>query len=356
MDDLKIFKGKKVFLTGHTGFKGSWMLLVLNKLGAIVKGYALEPETSIDLYHQIKGDNFCDSTIADIRNLRELNNQVLAFEPDFIFHFAAQPLVRKSYELPYYTYEVNVTGTINLLETLRNLNKKCTCIVVTTDKVYENKENGSAYAETDSLGGHDPYSASKAAAEIVVQSYRLSFFPAEKFMEHRKSLCTARAGNVIGGGDFATNRIIPDFVKAMMKNEPLLVRNPDAVRPWQHVLEPLSGYLLLAAKCYQEPGSFEGAYNFGPEENDLLTVKELAEECFKTWQSGTLRIAKLANQPHEANLLNLSIKKAKEKLHWSPRYESREAIKLTIEWYKDMNTQALAKCKQQIDNYFNLNS
>lgn len=239
------YKGKKVLLTGHTGFKGSWMLAWLQQLGATVKGYALAPENETDLYYLLDADKLCDSVIADIRDQNKISEVVKEFQPDFVFHFAAQPLVRRSYKMPVYTFEVNVMGTANVLEAVRHLSKSCSVVIVTTDKVYENKEWGIPYRETDPLGGYDPYSASKAAAEMVVSSCRNSFFNPGDFEKHKKGVASARAGNVIGGGDRAKDRIIPDIIRGIEKNESIVVRNPEAVRPWQHVLEPLSGYLLL---------------------------------------------------------------------------------------------------------------
>ncbi len=235
------FKNKKVFLTGHTGFKGAWMCVWLTMLGAKVKGYALKPEKQ-SLYGLIKSKIKIESVIADIRDQNRLRNELLAFDPDFVFHFAAQALVRRSYKFPVETFETNVTGTVNVLDALRYLKKKCVCVIVTTDKVYENIEADYAYKESDKLGGYDPYSASKAAAEIAVNSYRLSFFNPEDFKKHKKSVATARAGNVIGGGDFAEDRIMPDIFRALSSEKPVVLRNPNAVRPWQHVLEPLHGY------------------------------------------------------------------------------------------------------------------
>jgi len=236
------YKGKKIFLSGHTGFKGSWMLTWLHQLGAEVRGYALTPENENDLYNLINGDKLCNSVIGDIRDKEKLVNTIIDFQPDFIFHLAAQPLVRRSYEMPLYTFEVNVNGTVHLLEAIRNLQKKCTVVIITTDKVYENQETDYAYREDDKLGGYDPYSASKAAAEIVVSSYRNSFFNPADYEKHKKAIATARAGNVIGGGDRAADRIVPDIIHALETGMPVIVRNPYAVRPWQHVLDPLSGY------------------------------------------------------------------------------------------------------------------
>lgn len=348
-----IYKGKKIFVTGHTGFKGSWLIQILHAMGAIVKGYALEPETSHDLYLQIKGDSFCDSVISDIRDIQSLHNEITAFEPDFIFHLAAQPLVRKSYHLPHYTYEVNVMGTVHLLEVLRMLEHPCTAVFVTTDKVYENMETGKAYAEDEKLGGYDPYSSSKAASEIAVASYRNSFFNPFKVSEHQKNIASARAGNVIGGGDYAQDRIIPDIIRALQAGEPILLRNPSAVRPWQHVLEPLGGYLLLGAYMHLNPGKYTEAFNFGPRIDDVLTVQQLADEAIEIYGKGSFQYPEQMNQPHEAGLLSLDIAKAESVLGWQPLWNAKEAIKYTIQWYFN-EADATTKCLNEIRQYFSI--
>ena len=276
------FKNKKVFLTGHTGFKGTWMTIWLEILGAKVRGYALKPETP-SLFNEVKKHLKIDSVISDIRDKKKLEEEILAFQPDYIFHLAAQPLVRESYKIPVETFEVNVLGTANVLDAVRNLKKECVVVIVTTDKVYENIEKDYAYKEADKLGGYDPYSASKAAAEIVTESYRQSFFNPIEFSKHKKSIATARAGNVIGGGDYASDRIVPDIFRSLSKGQIINVRNPKAIRPWQHVLEPLSGYLSLAASMKNEPQEFASAYNFGPKIKDVRTVEELVKQAIKTW-------------------------------------------------------------------------
>lgn len=346
------YKGKKVLLTGHTGFKGSWMLAWLNQLGADVKGYALEPEHSNDLYNLLHGSKLCDELIADIRDGAKLAQVVKVFQPDFIFHLAAQPLVRRSYRLPGYTFEVNTTGTLNVLESLRTLDKPCIVVVITTDKVYENQEKNYHYKETDKLGGYDPYSASKAAAEIVVDSYRNSFFNPHNYKEHGKAIASARAGNVIGGGDRSEDRIIPDIVRAFEAGEAVVVRNPKAVRPWQHVLEPLSGYLLLGAKMMEDPAKYAGAWNFGPDNNDVLTVEEVVKQAIAQWGSGEYKTPELKQQPHEAGLLQLDITKAVQQLGWTPRMKSAEAISETIEWYRRLpESNATKLVSGQLEKY-----
>lgn len=327
------YKGKKVFLTGHTGFKGSWLLAWLHLLGADVKGYALKAESE-GLYQVIDGDQLCESVIADIRHATRLQQEVIAFQPDFVFHLAAQPLVRRSYEIPAETFEVNMLGTVYLLDAVRQLTKPCTVILITTDKVYENKEWQYPYRETDRLGGYDPYSASKATAELVIASYRSSFFNPATYTTHQKSIASARAGNVIGGGDWSKDRIIPDIIRALQANVPIAVRNPTAVRPWQHVLEPLGGYLLLGTRMVNDPAAFGEAWNFGPATADCLMVKTLVETAIATWGTGRYDVMKDGLQPHEAGLLKLDISKTQSELEWTPKYTSAQAIQMTMDWFK----------------------
>lgn len=329
-----VYNGKKVFLTGHTGFKGAWLLKILNILGAQVKGYALAPQTEDDLYNLISGDKICDSVIADLREPDKLSKALQDFQPDYVFHLAAQPLVRLSYEIPAETFMVNAIGTAYLLDALRKLDKPCISVLITTDKVYQNNEWIYPYRETDRLGGFDPYSASKACAELVIDSYKKSFFNKEKYNDHRKAIAVARAGNVIGGGDWSKDRLIPDISRALGKQEKIIVRNPDSVRPWQHVLEPLSGYLLLGAKLAANPEKFAQAYNFGPHAEDALSVKHMVELAIDLWAEGSYEILKLDNQPHEAGLLKLDINKAVHELGWKPRFNANTAVKFTIDWYK----------------------
>lgn len=330
----KTFRGKKVFVTGHTGFKGSWMLAWLHRLGALVKGYALAPGPENSLYPFLNDDGLCTSVIADIRDKERLQEEIISFQPDFIFHLAAQPLVRRSYERPLYTFEVNVNGTAHLLDALKALPKPCSVVIITTDKVYENREDDYAYREDDKLGGYDPYSASKAAAEIVVSSYRSSFFHPNDFDRHKKAIATARAGNVIGGGDYSKDRIVPDIVRALQTNNPVEIRNPSSVRPWQHVLEPLSGYLLLAGLLQQQPLLLAGAWNFGPRNDEIMTVEELVKTFIQNWGGGEYKILKADGQPHEAGLLQLDISKAKEILHWAPKLDIKKTLAWATEEYK----------------------
>lgn len=353
--DLKhIYAGKKVFVTGHTGFKGAWLCMWLHQLGAIVKGYALESEYEKCIFSEIKSLGFLESEIYDIRDKQQLENSILSFQPDYIFHLAAQPLVRKSYSIPSETFEVNAIGTANLLEAVIKLPNKCAVIIITTDKVYENKERDILYNENDVLGGYDPYSASKACTEIVVSSFRSSFFNTNAIASHKKAIASVRAGNVIGGGDFSNDRIIPDIVKSLQQNKTIEVRNPNSVRPWQHVLEPLSGYLLLGGLLNHNPIKYSGSYNFGPNSEDHLTVKELVELSITKWGSGNWVQPANINQPHEAGLLKLDITKAKEVLGWQPKLNASKSIEWTIDWYKKASSEIADFTFEQINSFMAL--
>ncbi|MDZ7821133.1 MAG: CDP-glucose 4,6-dehydratase [Candidatus Marinimicrobia bacterium] len=337
MEDLRAFyRGKRIFLTGHTGFKGSWMLLLLRELGAEVSGYALEPARPNDLYKLIDGDTLCNSRIADIRDSGTLRKAVEKAQPDLIFHFAAQALVRESYRIPQETFDTNVMGSVHVLEAFRELKKSCTAVMITTDKVYENMEWEFHYKESDRLGGFDPYSSSKAGAEIAIASYQKAFFGPERFNKHHKALAAARGGNVIGGGDRAEDRIIPDLVRSIEKNEALKVRNPGAIRPWQHVLELLYGYLLLGKKLREDPGTFQGAFNFGPGRGDEMTVEELVKHAIRIYGKGKYAHREDQEKLHEAGILRLNIEKAQRLLGWEPRWRSEEAVEKTIRWYRDV--------------------
>jgi CDP-glucose 4,6-dehydratase len=346
MDLGKYFKNKNIFISGHTGFKGSWLLTWLHLLGANIKGYALEPLNSFDLYNVINGNDLCSSIIADITDKEKLKYEIINFKPDFIFHLAAQPLVIESYKNPLYTFEVNTLGTANILEAMRCLAKPCIAVMVTTDKVYHNYESGQAYKEDDRLGGYDPYSASKGAAEIIIDCYKQSFFNQSEFKNHHKSISVARAGNVIGGGDWSKYRIIPDIVRALTENKDIEIRNPSAIRPWQHVLEPIRGYLKLAALQSVDPILYGDSYNFGPKLSDNLTVKQIVEASIKIWGSGNYVISSSQNQVHEAGLLQLDISKAIDKLDWIPKFTSLQAINKTVNWYK--------KFHEEENNAYNL--
>ena len=354
MDLPLTYQNKKVFVTGHTGFKGSWLVACIQKLGAQIKGYALAPEYSGGLYELLHSSSAMRSVIADIRDKKYLTAELLSFAPDFVFHLAAQPLVRRSYQIPAETFDVNVTGTANLLEAIIHLNKKCTVVIITTDKVYENKEQDVLYAEQDILGGYDPYSASKACTEIVVSSFRNSFFNIKKYQSHQKALASARAGNVIGGGDWSQDRIVPDIIRSLQNEKEILVRNPNAVRPWQHVLEPVAGYLQLGALLNEQPCKYSQAYNFGPLPQDHLSVKELVETTITTWGSGQWKDISDPAQPHEAGLLKLDISKARRELNWQPRLNAIKAIEWTVSWYQQPSRNKLFCAYQQIENFFAL--
>lgn len=350
------WSGKRVFLTGHTGFKGSWLLLLLRHLGAEIKGYALKPEQN-SLYTDIGGDSLNYSIISDIRDLDRLKLEMTTFAPDFVFHLAAQPLVLTSYINPIETYEINVIGTANVLECVRQLKGPCQTVVITTDKVYENQEWSYPYREIDRLGGFDPYSSSKACAELVTDSMRRSFFPPKDFGIHGKGIAVARAGNVIGGGDWAENRIVPDVVRALSSSSTISIRNPTSVRPWQHVLEALVGYLELAERLAEgkELEKWSDAWNFGPTDNELVTVESLVAKCISIWGSGAYECERGKPQPHEAAQLRLDCSKAVNVLGWDPKMDTHASIAATMEWYKAVLKEGqspLQVTNQQIAAYF----
>ncbi len=347
------FQGKRVFLTGHTGFKGAWMLQILNWLGADVKGYSLDPEKETDLYNLIDGDKLCSqSVIADICDQQRLTEELISFEPHFVFHFAAQALVRRGYEKPAYTFLVNAQGTAHVLQAIRTLVPPCIGVMITTDKVYDNPERGLPFKEDDKLGGYDPYSASKAAAEIVIDSYRRSFFNPNDYSNHEKAIAAARAGNVIGGGDYSDDRIVPDIVRSIAFGETVGLRNPHSIRPWQHVLEPLGGYLLLAAKMAENHTKHSTAYNLGPNPDDMLTVEDLTKVFIESHGHGSYKSFAEEGAPHEAKLLLLDSSRAKEDLGWEPSLDAKTAIKWTAEWYANDAQSAHEKCLDQIKAYF----
>lgn len=354
MNELKkIYSGKRIFITGHTGFKGAWLIKILSDLGSVIKGYALAPEYEINLYTEINGDSLCESVINDLRDREAIKKAILDFQPDFIFHLAAQPLVRLSYEIPSETFEVNAIGTANLLDAIRLLNRKCNVILITTDKVYHNNEWEQPYKESDRLGGYDPYSASKACCELVIDSYKNSFFNSSKYVQHQKAIAVCRAGNVIGGGDWSKDRLIPDIAKALNENKEVVIRNPKAVRPWQHVIEPLFGYLELGVKLNLDPIKYAQAYNFGPNINDALSVEEMVIRSIKSWGAGTYNVEVNSNNPHEAGLLKLDITKATKELNWKPVLNANNAVELTINWYKNYynNTTATELMESDIKYY-----
>jgi CDP-glucose 4,6-dehydratase len=330
------FAGRRVLVTGHTGFKGSWLALWLSRLGAHVTGYALPPQTSPALFAAGRIDQCLHAHHeGDIRDRSGVARVVTETEPEVVFHLAAQSLVLEGYRAPAETFDVNVMGTAAVLEAIRALGRPCAVIIVTSDKCYENREHVWGYREIDVLGGRDPYSASKGTAEIVVASYRQSFFHPQRLGRHGVQLATVRAGNVIGGGDWAADRIVADLARGIASNEPVLVRSPRAVRPWQHVLEPLSGYLILAARMLNTPSSrWCEAWNFGPLPHDALTVREVAEAFIAAWGQGTWVDRSDPNQPEEAHLLRLNIDKALAELNWRPRWDISRALERTAAWYR----------------------
>lgn len=348
----KFWTGKKVLITGHTGFKGSWLAFWLNALGAEVCGYSLAPETEPNLFNNLDLENKIQSITGDIRDLKGFEKTIQTFQPEIVFHLAAQSLVRKSYCEPVETYTTNVIGTVNILEAVRKTDSVKSVVIITTDKVYENKEWLWAYRENERLGGFDPYSNSKACAELAVSAYRNSFFA--------ESVCliaTARAGNVIGGGDWSEDRLLPDVFRSLIYGEKLIIRNPHSIRPWQHVLEPLRGYMLLAEKLYNNEKEFADAWNFGADEKDSKTVGVILDKIKDFWVDSVDWEFAEGIQPHEARLLKLDSTKAKNELDWLPKLDLDEAIHLTAEWYQGFKDKAdlTELTTQQIDFYQNKN-
>lgn len=338
--DYSFWQGKKVFLTGHTGFKGGWLSLWLASLGAQVYGYSLNPPTEPCFFDtaQVK-TALAGHTIADIRDLAALKCALEAVQPNIVFHLAAQPLVRYAYQAPLETYAVNVLGTANILEAVRSSPSVCVVVNITTDKCYENREWCYPYRENDPLGGHDPYSASKACAEIVTQSYRASFFAHSFDDAPPPKIATARAGNVIGGGDWAEARLIPDCIRACLSKESVFLRYPGAIRPWQHVLEPLAGYLMLAQSLWSQSLNSDGlqhdySWNFGPEAGDEVTVEHVARQVMALWGEGNVEVDQTHRNPHEAGILRLDTTKARTQLNWRPRWSFPETIRQTVDWYQ----------------------
>ena len=329
------WKGKRIFLTGHTGFKGGWLSLWLSSMGAKVTGYALAPNTTPNFFEVAKVTEALEhSHIADIRDLDRLQQAISAAKPEIVIHMAAQPLVRYSYTHPVETYATNVMGTVHVLEGVRSLDCVRAVVIVTTDKCYENQEWVWGYRENEPMGGHDPYSNSKGCAELVTSAYRQSYFPADQYAKHQVAIASARAGNVVGGGDWSIDRLIPDAIKAFEAHETLLIRNPLATRPWQHVLEPLSGYLVLAQGLYQEGPKFDGGWNFGPGDKDARSVQEVIDLLILNWESPATWKQELGAQPHEAHSLKLDCSKAHQYLGWTPKWDLEEAMIKITEWHK----------------------
>lgn len=346
---FKIYENTKVFLTGHTGFKGSWLGLWLHNLGAKVDGYSLQPNAKINHFDLLGGERLYENSyFSDINDAIKLEKALINSDPEIIFHLAAQPLVRKSYQDPYNTFQTNTIGTLNILNISRKLKNLKAIVLITTDKVYKNKEWFWGYRESDTLGGYDPYSASKACAELVIDSMRQSFFNANDFgSKHQILIASARAGNVIGGGDWSEDRLIPDIIKACIGNKIVEIRNPKSTRPWQHVLEPLYGYLLLGTKLLQGHIEFATSFNFGPEVSGNLRVEEVLKIAKNFWDKISYQHKIDLNAPHEANLLMLDTSKAKKMLSWNSLLTTEESIKMTIEWYKSFyNKKELISVKQ----------
>lgn len=346
----RIYSDKRVLITGHTGFKGSWLALWLSQIGAKVTGYALAPSTSPSHINMLHID--CLSVSGDIRDDGKLHSVIRKERPEIIFHLAAQSLVRRSYQEPVDTLDTNVMGTVKLLETCRQSPSVKAVVVVTSDKCYENKEWLWGYRENDALGGYDPYSASKACAELVTSSYRHSFFPVDKYGHHHSILlASARAGNVIGGGDWAEDRLIPDIARAVSKKEVVSIRNPISVRPWQHVLEPLSGYLMLGQKLLQGEPEFADAWNFGPGEEGCLKVETLVKQLTRYWNGIDYRLSPLSPDLHEANSLQLDCSKARIKLRWRPVWDINKALEMTGVWYHNFYEHRKVISEQQLIQY-----
>lgn len=348
--------GKRVLVTGHTGFKGSWLSIWLHELGAEVVGVSQEPFTNRDNYvlSGIGQKMMADlrSDICDGQRMKEIFQK---YQPEIVFHLAAQPLVRYSYEQPVETYEANVMGTIHVMEAIRATSSVKVGVMITTDKCYDNKEQMRGYKEDDPFGGYDPYSSSKGACEIAIQSWRRSFFNPEDYgKKHHVSLASVRAGNVIGGGDWALDRIIPDCIKALEQDKVIDIRSPKAIRPWEHVLEPLSGYMLLAKKQWEHPTEFCEGWNFGPESESVSTVWEVATELIKNYGKGELKDSSDPNAVHEAKLLMLDITKAKTKLGWKPRMNMQQCMDLVADWYKRYQKEDVYQlCVEEIDKFIN---
>ena len=347
--DSSFWKGKKVYLTGHTGFKGSWLSLWLQNMGALVKGYSLDVNTTPALFSLANVAEEMESEIGDIRNLEQLTKSMVSFSPDILIHMAAQPLVRVSYQEPVDTYTTNVIGTVNVLEAARKCPNLKAIVSVTTDKCYENKEWEWGYRENEPMGGRDPYSSSKGCAELVTSAYRRSFFNSED----TASLASARAGNVIGGGDWAEDRLIPDILRAFEKSEPVVIRNPLSTRPWQHVLEPLSGYLVLAQELFFNGNNFAESWNFGPKDEDCKPVSWILDKMVKYWGNNASWSLDKKNNPHEAGFLKLDCSKASSRLKWNPKWNLQLTLKSIVDWHQLYSNEGDLKkqCLKEINTY-----
>lgn len=353
MVEENFWKNKRVFVTGHTGFKGAWLCLWLNSLGAKVTGYGLLPPTDPSLFEICRLDNLVDSTIADIRDLDNFQKVMGKTRPEIVIHMAAQPLVRASYKDPVETYMTNVMGTVNLFEAIRKCDGVRSVVNITTDKCYENREWEWGYRENEPLGGYDPYSSSKGCSELVTSSYRNSFFNPSSYSDHGVAVATARAGNVIGGGDWAEDRLIPDCVRSLLKGQKIVIRNPSAIRPWQHVLEPLSGYLMLAQNLYADGCKYSEGWNFGPDDSDARPVEWIVRQICSKWGGSSSYAVDKGEHPHEAGYLKLDCSKAKSRLNWSPRWRLNVALDKIIDWTKHFKEKEKMTdiCLQQIKDY-----
>jgi len=347
--NAEFWKDKRVFLTGHTGFKGSWLSLWLQSMGSVVKGYALEPNTSPALFNEAKVAENMNSEIGDIKDLKQISSSMESFNPDILIHMAAQPLVRLSYVEPVDTYATNVMGTVNVLESARRCANLKAIVSVTTDKCYENNEWEWGYRENEPMGGHDPYSSSKGCAELVTSAYRRSFFSEEG----SAAVASARAGNVIGGGDWAADRLVPDILRAFEKSESVVVRNPLSTRPWQHVLEPLSGYLVLAQELYENGQEYAEGWNFGPRDEDCQSVEWILNKMVAKWGEGARWELDKNNNPHEAGFLKLDCSKAAQRLKWTPQWKLDEALDLIVKWHQAFiqGGDVKKECLDEINKY-----
>jgi CDP-glucose 4,6-dehydratase len=349
----EFWRGQRVLVTGHTGFKGSWLALWLRRMGAQVTGFALPPATTPNMFEVARVAEGMNSLLGDLRNRQQLQDAFAQTQPEIVFHLAAQSLVRRAYRDPVETYETNVIGTVNLLEAVRGCDSVRACVNVTSDKCYENQEWLWGYRESDPMGGYDPYSSSKGCAELVTAAYRQSFFHSHRYAEHRLGLASARAGNVIGGGDWAEDRLVPDIVRAFGAGEPVHIRSPQAIRPWQHVLEPLAGYLLLAQRLVEAGTRYAEGWNFGPDEASVCTVRAVTEQLQSLWPDSRVSYASQPSDLHEAVVLKLDSSKAKARLGWRPAWALERGLHATVDWYRahlageDMATFTLA----QIDRY-----
>ena len=346
--------GKRVLMTGHTGFKGSWLTMWLQSMGAQVVGYALAPPTNPSLFDVAEVGRGITSIFGDIRDLQKLRAVIAEHKPEIVIHMAAQSLVRYSYLEPVETYSINVMGTVNLLEAVRSSGSVKAVVSITSDKCYENREWVWGYRENEAMGGFDPYSSSKGCAELVASAYRNSYFHPDKYQTHGVAIASARAGNVIGGGDWAGDRLIPDFMRAITEGKPVNIRNPHAIRPWQHVLEPLSGYLQLAQKLYEEGAAYAEGWNFAPQDEDAKPVQWIVEKLTHSWGEGAKWVLDDGDHPHEAHYLKLDCSKAKSKLDWHPRWQLDEALRKIVEWHRayqdgqDMRLVSLSQIQQYV--------